>query len=174
MDDTKTVSSDIDLYVNQTRDVANMRAALLNLNKSDPNAARRALQNITVLRVYHQISRIIRYTELMDRIEDKMYESIGMDLDAMDSMDPSTWRTLVSLQAKLQESMIESHKLLEPYLKLESLTSIDIPQEVDPTTSFTAVIMDQESREKIRTSAQEVLTAIAKATEITDSEDAEE
>ena len=162
MYETKTVSSDIDLYVNQCKDVANMRASLLSFNKSDPNSARRALQNITVLRVYHQISRIIRYTELIDKIEDKMYESINMDLEAMDSMDPSTWRTLLALQTKLQAAMIESHKLLEPYLNLETMTSVEVMPPDDPNDSFTTMILDQQSREKIRTSAQEVLSAIAK------------
>lgn len=159
-DETKTVSSDLDLYVNQCRDVSNMKTSLLSCNKNDPDSARRALQFITVQRVYHQMSRIIRYTELVDKIEDKMYESIDMDLDNMDSADPNTWRTLLSLQTKLQESMIESHKLLEPYLKLETLTTIELPKD-DPNDTFTAMILDQQSREKLRTSAQEVLAAIA-------------
>ena len=76
------------------------------------------------------------------------------------SADPGTWRTLLQLQAKLQESMIESHKLLEPYLKMETLTTIEMPKD-DPNDTFTAMILDQQSREKLRTSAQEVLAAIA-------------
>lgn len=159
-DESNTFSSGLDLYANQCRDVSNMRASLLSCNKADPDSARRALQYITVQRVYHQMSRIIRYTEMLDKIEDKMYESIELDLNNMDSADPMTWKTLVNLQAKLQESMIESHKLLEPYLKMETLTTIELPKD-DPNDTFTAMILDQQSREKLRTSAQEVLAAIA-------------
>jgi len=162
MDETKTVSSDsMDLYLNQCRDVSNMRASLLSFNKNDPNSAKRALQNITVLRVYHQISRIIRYTEMMDKIEDKMYESIDLDLNSMDTLDPMTWKTLLNLQSRLQQNMIESHKILEPYLDLSKLTTVEITAEAnDPADSFTSMILDQESREKLRTSAQQVLAAI--------------
>ena len=55
--------------------------------------------------------------------------------------------------------MIESHKLLEPYLKIETLTTVEVPKD-DPNDTFTAMILDQQSREKLRTSAQEVLDAI--------------
>ena len=159
-DETKTVSSGLDLYVNQCSDVSKMKTSLLSCNKNDPDSARKAIQYITAQRVYHQISRIIRYTELIDKIEDKMYESIELDLDQMDTADPQTWRTLLQLQSKLQEAMIESHKLLEPYLKIETLTTIEVPKD-DPNDTFTAMILDQQSREKLRTSAQEVLAAIA-------------
>ena len=159
-DETKTVSSGLDLYVNQCSDVSKMKTSLLSCNKNDPDSAKKAIQYITAQRVYHQISRIIRFTELMDRVEDKMYESIEMDMDNMDTADPMTWKTLLTLQSKLQESMIESHKLLEPYLKLETLTSVEVPKD-DPNDTFTSMILDQQSREKLRTSAQEVLAAIA-------------
>lgn len=159
-DETKTVSSGLDLYVNQCSDVSKMKTSLLSCNKADPDSARKAIQYITVQRVYHQMSRIIRYTELLDKIEDKMYESIEMDLNNMDSADPMTWKTLLTLQSKLQESMIESHKLLEPYLKMETLTTIELPKD-DPNDTFTAMIVDQQSREKLRTAAQEVLAAVA-------------
>ena len=144
----------------QSTEVAQMRATLLSFNKNDPDSAKKALQYITVQRVYHQMSRIIRYTEVLDKIEDKMYESIETDLDNMDSSDPATWKTLLALQSKLQEAMIESHKLLEPYLKMETLTTIELPKD-DPNDTFTAMILDQQSREKLRTSAQEVLAAIS-------------
>lgn len=159
-DETKTVSSGLDLFVNQCSDVSRMKTSLLSCNKNDPDSARKAIQYITVQRVYHQMSRIIRYTELLDKIEDKMYESIEFDLDNMDSSDPGTWKTLLALQSKLQESMIESHKLLEPYLKMETLTTIELPKD-DPNDTFTAMIVDQQSREKLRTAAQEVLAAVA-------------
>lgn len=162
MCDTKTVSSDMDdlsLYVQQTKDVANMRASLLTFNRNDPNSAKKAIQNITVLRVYHQMSRIVRYTDLMNKLEDKMYESLESAIDQMDPDDMSTWHTLISIQNKLQENMIQSHKLLEPYLNMEALTFVEVKsEEIDGVSS--ATILTQDSREKLRNSAQEVLRAL--------------
>ena len=114
MYDSKTFRSDDTqltdpLYDRQKQDVAKMRASLLSFDGNDPMSARMALQNITIMRVYHQISRIIRYTEMMDKIEDKLYESIECSLDAMDSANPSTWLALLGVQEKLQKAMIESH-----------------------------------------------------------------
>lgn len=167
MDDSKTVRSDtleeinvIDpLYGKQQKDVANMRASLLACNENDPQSTRIALHNITVMRVYHQLSRIIRYTDMMDKLEDKLYESIDKSLDEMDTDNPSTWLTLLGIQEKLQKCMIESHKLLEPYLSIEDfaeMQTIEVPQQ----QSFGAMIMEQESRDKLRESAQAVLAAL--------------
>lgn len=157
---TETVSSDVDLYVEQINDTSQMRNCITAFDKSDLNAAKKAIQNITVLRVYHQITRIIRYTEMMDKLEDKLYDSINMSLDSMDPADEQTWFKLAALQEKLQRSMIESHKLLEPYLKGEAFTVIETPPIEAPVNSFATAIMDQDSREKLRTSAQEVLAAL--------------
>ena len=160
----------IDLYTSQLNDVADMRSQLLAIDKNDPGSARKALQNITILRVYHQISRIIRYTELMDKIEDKIYNSIEMNLDQMDDADPVTFLRLMNVQEKLQKSMIESHKLLEPYLDFENLNVVDVTPQQDPSQTFTAMILDQESREKIRTSAQQVLSALGSMDNTKDAE----
>lgn len=180
MYDTKTVSSDmgsLSLYVQQTKDVAEMRASLLCFDRNDPNSARKALQNITVLRVYHQISRIIRYTELMDKLEDKLYQSLDTMIDNMDPEDFSTWHTLISVQNKLQENMIQSHKLLEPYLNMEALTFVEVKAEGAEGTDST-MILSQDSREKLRNSAQEVLKALEHSTleeeEIKNERDGEE
>ena len=166
MCESKTVSAgmDMELYTEQTRYVEQMRDNLLSFNKSDPNSAVKAIQNITILRVYHQLSRIIRYTELMDKLEDKMYESIDSSLDSMQPEEASTWIRLVTLQEKLQKSMIESHKLLEPYLNLEALSIVESQHsDESPDQSFTSIILDQQSREKLRSSAQEVLAALQSA-----------
>ena len=162
MYETKTVSSDIDdvsLYAQQMDDVANMRSSLLNFNRNDPNSARKAIQNITVLRVYHQMSRIVRYTSLMDQLEDKMYQSLESAIDQMDPDDMSTWHTLITIQNKLQENMIQSHKLLEPYLNFEALTLVDVSGG-DASSDNSTTILSQDSREKLRNSAQEVLKAL--------------
>lgn len=159
MNEAKTVSSSLDLFVRQCNDVNDMRNTLLSFNRTDPGAARKALQNVTVLRVYHQIARIVRYTEVMDKIEDKMYQSIDSQLDCLDADDPESWRLLINLQERLQENMIQSHRLLEPYLNFESLSFTEVASESEAVDS-SATILDKDSREKLRNSAQEVLKAL--------------
>lgn len=163
MSEAKTVSctSSLDLLAEQARDVDAMRSTLLSFRKDDPNAARKALQNVTVLRVYHQLERIVRYTEMIDRLEDRIYQSIDAKLDCTDPDDSEIWLSLIPIQERLQKMMIDSHKLLEPYLNMEQLTTFEIPQQEDPANSFTSMILDQESREKVRTASQELLATIA-------------
>lgn len=151
------------LYEKQQKDVASMRASLLSCSTDNPFSVQSALKNITVLRVYHQISRIIRYTEMMDKIEDKLYTAIEKTLDNMNENSPSTWIQLLSIQEKLQKSMIESNKLLQPYLDpslYETVITIET-QNVSEEDNLQKLLIDQESREKIRTSAQSVLAAIS-------------
>ncbi len=161
MEEAKTFSSGIELMLSQRNDTDDMRNTLLAFNRSDPGAARKALQNITVLRVYHQVTRIVRYTEMMDKLEDKLYQSIDAQIDNSDPDDPETWRTLITLQTRLQENMIQSHKLLEPYLNFEALNFTEIAPEANVVESD-AMILDKDSREKLRTSAQQVLQALQK------------
>ena len=162
MDESKTVTSGLDLYVSQLNDVEDMKSQIQYFSSSDPNCAKKAIQNITVLRVYHQIKRIIKFTEMMDKIEDKMYESIDMNINNMDSYDPRTWNQLLFLQGQLQKTMIESHKLLEPYLDFEQLNVIEIKQEEDPAQTFTAMMIDKDSRENLRTAAQQLIDILEK------------
>ena len=156
-DECKTVTSEAEildpLYMKQQQDVAEMRASLLAFNSGDPGSARLAIQKITAMRFYHQLSRIIRYTDMMDRIEAKLYESIDRSLDRMNSDSPSTWMSLLQIQERLQKCMIESQKLLQPYLDVE------VPQAAEDV-SFGAMLMEQESRDRLRSSAQAVLAAI--------------
>lgn len=173
MDTAKTVSQDLDLFVRQTNDVDEMRNALLSFNRNDPNAARKAFQNITILRVYHQMTRIVRYTDLMNKIEDKMYQSIDAQLDDMDPDDPEAWRILVNLQSRLQENMIQSHKLLEPYLNMETLNFTNIATE-ETVVDSDAMILDRDSRERLRNSAQEVLQALQLQTQQQETKDKSE
>lgn len=162
-DECKTVTSEAELldplYMKQQQDVAAMRASLLAFSSGDPTSARLAVQKITAMRFYHQISRIIRYTDMMDRIEAKLYESIDRSLERMNVDSPATWMSLLQIQERLQKCMIESQKLLQPYLDLESLSFVEIPQ-ASEEVSFGAMIMEPESRDKLRASAQAVLAAI--------------
>lgn len=161
-DAAKTVSSttSLDLLSEQAKDVGNMRRALLTFDKNDPNAARKAIQNVTLLRVYHQLERIVRYTEFIDKLEDRIYQSLDMKLMNADPDDEDIWFTLIPVQERLQRMMVESHKLLEPYLSMEQLTALDVPKEEDPANSFTSMLLEQESREKVRTGVQQLMAII--------------
>lgn len=180
-DECKTVTSEAEvldpLYMKQQQDVAAMRTSLLAFNSGDPTSARLAIQKITAMRFYHQLSRIIRYTDMMDKIEAKLYESIDRSIERMNSDSPATWMQLLTIQERLQKSMIESQKLLQPYLDLESLSFVEVPQ-ATTEVSFGAMIMEQESRDRLRSSAQAVLSAIqssetveAKTAEVVDDDD---
>jgi hypothetical protein len=119
----------------QIAQVDQMRSTLLNCNKKDITSAKVALQNIAVLQVYHQVSRIIRYTEMMDRLEDKLYESIDANLAEMDEFDPQTMMLLLKVQGDLQKSMVLSQELLKPYAEID-LDSIAPPIDVSDNASF--------------------------------------
>lgn len=83
------MGDNLSLYAAQCNDVEAMRNQLLTFNKTDPNAARKAIQNVTLLRVYHQLERIVRFTEMMDKIEDRIYQSIDAKLTNSDPDDDS-------------------------------------------------------------------------------------
>ena len=159
---SKTVAelpTGLDLFADQQRDVAAMRSSLLNFDRRDPSAARKAIQNVTLLRVYHQLKRIVRYTEMMDKIEDRIYQSIDAKLLNSSPDDETLYLQLIPIQERLQKAMVESHKLLEPYLTSESLTALEVPQE-DTSTSFASMLLEQESREKVRTGVQQLMNII--------------
>lgn len=163
MDEAKTVGGpdDLAIFSEQAQDVQNMRATLLSFDKRDVNAAAKAIKNVTLLRVYHQVESIVRYTDMIDKLQDRIYQSIDAKLANADPDDETLCYQLIPLVERLQKTMIESHKLLEPYLNFEQFNSLEIPDQSDPADSFTNMILDQESREKVRTSAQQVLAALA-------------
>lgn len=148
------------LYTSQATDVEQMTSQLLAFDRTDANAARKAIQNVTLLRVYHQLKRIVRFLDMIDKLEDRIYQSIDAKLENSDPDDENLWFTLIPIQERLQKTMVESHKLLEPYLNMEQLATLSVPKEEDPATSFTSMILDQESREKVRTGVQELLSVI--------------
>ena len=161
------------IYMRQQQDVASMRQLLLNCNINDPNSVRSSMQNILVMRIYHQISRIIKFTEQMDKIEAKLYDSIDKSLDTMNDTDPRTWMSLLNIQERLQKTMIDSQKLLDPYLSIKELTYIDVP-EVTAEDSFAKSLLDQQSREKLRTSAQAILAALDTTSETSETLETED
>lgn len=145
------------LYAKQREDVAKMRASLLACNV-DPSLARTAVNNIAVLRVYHQITRIIRYTELMDKLEDKLYESIDNTIDRLNPESQSTWMMLMNIQERLQKTMIESQKMLAP---LKDLVEMDLTLDTESSyAQSTKSILDASARDNIRTKANAILVEL--------------
>lgn len=171
MTDIKTVdgvlSASDPLTAKQREDVAKMRASLLLCNGSDSSTAQMAMKNITVLRVYHQIARIIKYLDMMDKIEAKLYDAIDYRLDNIDVFDDEALGTLLSIQRRLQESMIESHKLLQPYLNIEEFKIVDTINTENAQPSG-ASILNRSSRDKLRSSAQQVLHVLSKPEEMSE------
>lgn len=146
------------IYGAQKANVARMRAALLACSLDNFASCRNAINNITVMRIYHQVARIIRYLELMDKLDDKLYDSIEHTIDHADPASPTAWMVLLRIQEQLQDNMIKSQKLLEPYLNSDAFNIVEtIPQGAQ---SQTAEILDPSSRERLMNAAQTVLHAI--------------
>ena len=162
-DTLSTIDDDLinPLLREQQQQAAQMRDALLTCKKNDITSAKVALQNIAVLQVYHQVARIIRYTEVMDRLEDKLYASIDANLSQMDDFDPATMMMLVKIQGELQKSMVISQDLLKPYMDID-LDAIAPPRDINEENSFGAAILPKESRNAIRNGAQALLTELRK------------
>lgn len=143
--------------------VQRMRASLLSCFHEDGSLSSRAINQITAMRIYHQVARIIRYLDIMDRLEDKLYESIEKTLDTCDSADPDTLELLLKTQERLQKSMIESHKLLQPYMELQDMSVVDLMStttaaESDSTSPIK--VLPPESRDHLRSSAQNAIAAL--------------
>lgn len=155
--DGSTVITD-PIYKKQKEGVAKMRTSLLACADDGGVSARQAIQNITAMRVYHQLMRIIKYLEMMDKIEAKLYESLDSTIENAET-DAATMLMLISIQSKLQKNMIESHKLLEPYLNLQELTMMDLAPQDSELTGDT-VLMKSEERDRLRSTAQAVLTQL--------------
>lgn len=160
MDDLKTFEGVLPdpLYEKQKEDVARMRSSLLSCS-ADPSLAKVAMQNVAVLRLYHQVARIIRYLDLMDKLEDKLYSSIEYTVDKMNPESQSTWMMLLSIQEKLQKNMIESQKLLAPVQDLIDAANTELFSVVESSTPAVpgTLTLDASTREKLRLSAQTVI-----------------
>ena len=147
-----------DIYAKQKEDVQRMRASLLACNPESSTQLRTAINNITAMRIYHQLARIIRYTEIMDEIEQKTYSNIRNALN-VNSSDPNTLIMLLKAQEQLQKSMIESHKLLQPYLDISSFDILSYVEEAKQSSDISpnVKILDSSSRDKIRVAAGNAL-----------------
>lgn len=158
MNDLKTVEGSTiittdPLSAKQHEGVAKMRASLLAC--SEPELVPATIKQITTQRVIHQVARIIRYIDMMDKIEDALYTSIDRTLDNIDSTPgPMAMATLLTLQERLQNNMINSHKILEPYLNIVDQVDM-MPEAVEPDE-----IYDRSTRDKVRSAAQLLLTEL--------------
>lgn len=166
MDDFKTVEvsekKPDTLRALQKKDLAEMRESLLACSQEGIDVVTQ-IQKITAIRVHHQMIRIIRYLDMMDRIEDKLYDCIDV---ALENVETDNFAALLGIQARLQQSMIDSHKLLEPYLSIEAFEYLSQPAAVEVESN--AQIMDRQSRDRLRASAQEVLTMLKPVEEAPD------
>lgn len=147
----------------QREDTAKMRSSLLCCSGESSSLVKQALNNITVIRVYHELTRIIRYTELMDKLEAKMYDSMEYNIEHLDMKSSATWAMLMGMQANLQKSMENSYKLLKPYLTLSKTDITSITSAVD--TNVEAVPLDTKSRDSIRATAQHILALLGEGNE---------
>lgn len=143
------------LYRKQHEGVSKMRSSLLACSNANMDMVT-AIQNVTVMRIYHQLVRLIKYTELMDKLEQKLYASIEYTLDANSEYDPAVWSMLLKLQSQLQTNMIESQKLIDPYLNIiknseKYVSIVSEAKEVDQD------ILDSTKRENLRLAANAVL-----------------
>lgn len=151
------------ILAKQKEDVAKMRTSLLSCNDETGISISQTLNHITAMRIYHQLTRIVRYTEMMDKIEDKLYQAIDYQLDNCEVSDPQTMLTLLGLQEKLQKAMIDSQKLIEPYLNAQLFNVVDLAPTTDTTAEnpITKQLITSESRDKIRFTAQSVIEMLA-------------
>lgn len=141
----------------QREGVSRMRTSLLSCSMENSSSIKQTINQVTVLRIYHQVTRIIRYLDLMDKLEEKLYESAEYTILTADPTELDTLATLMKIQAQLQDSMINSHKLLQPYLELEDFSITEL---MPNTKTETSLIMSAESREKLRNNAQAALVAL--------------
>lgn len=144
------------VYQKQKETVAKMRASLLASADDNTISTRSVIQNITSLRVYHQLARIVKYLDMMDKLEDRIYQSIDYVLDSSLPSDTGSLTSLISIQAQLQKTMIESHKMLQPYLDLQEFTVVDLAS--DSTEDVESpIIASPDVRDRLRTNAKNIM-----------------
>ena len=155
------------LVSKQKEDIEKMRTSLLSCY-TNAKLASNAIRNITVLQVYHQLNRIIRYTEICDKLESKLYEKIDVYLDSNGgNNDIFTMNTLLNMQERLQKLIIDSNKILSPYLDMtqyiDSINAQADSEEIEYNDASITINLDATKREKLRTSAKTVLSELMDA-----------
>lgn len=138
-----------------------MRTALISASLDDPLSASTAIRQVTIMRVYHQVCRIIQYLDLMDKLESKLYDSIEEELINFDVADSNFGHItkLLAIQEKLQKSIVESNKLLAPYLDMEQYPAFNA---IEASTPVSAHILDVPSNQRniLRENAGAILSEL--------------
>jgi len=151
------------------KDVERMRTSLLACTDENGISPKSAVQMVTALRVEHQMTRIVRYLDLMDKIEAKLYDAIEQQLDRLDPTRLSTIELLMNYQERLQDAMIQSHKLLQPYLSIDTFSALDLTITTASNATQVATtgieILPSESRDRLRTSAKAIIMELQKEKE---------
>lgn len=137
-----------------------MQTALLAANMESPNEVASALRQVTMLRAHHQVMRIVRFLELMDDIEEKMYESIELDMRTMELTESDTWAKLMTIQTNLQKNIIESNKLLQPFLDMDAYPVFQEVGEAELEIDAEVLDISADKRAQIRDTAGLLLDKI--------------
>lgn len=141
--------------------IERMKASMLASSLDDPLSAVTAIRQVTILRVSHQVARIIQYLDIMDKLEDKLYKSISLELDNINlsENDFSTITKLLAIQEKLQKSIVESNKLLAPYLDMEQYPAFNA---IDASTPVPTNILEvpADERNLLRENAGAILSEL--------------
>jgi hypothetical protein len=165
------------LYMKQQRDVSQMRNVLLSCDSKNIHSVKTTIQNILVMQLTRNMSRIVKYSEVMDRLEDKLYASVDYTISSVDETDPDTLGKLLQMQKFLVTNMNESQKLLEPYLNgkynLDPIFTEVVDDAVN-TESLGSELIDKDARERIRNSAQAVLNIIQNPLDNTEQDEPKE
>lgn len=150
-------------------DVEKMKTSLLACTNENGITAKGGMQLMAAARVQHQMKRIVKYLELMDKLEAKLYTAMEEQIDKLDPSRLSTISLLMDYQERLQKTMIESHKLLQPYLQIESFSALDMTITAASSTSAESTgiidILPPESRDRLRTNAQAIIMELQREAE---------
>lgn len=141
-------------------DVAKMRTSLSSCS-DDRETSIQSLRTIRSLQIYHQITRLIKYLDMCDKIESKLYECIDCTLLQIDAEDTEHLLLLLQIQERLQRLMVESQKLLQPYLDTDVTETITFQEST--TQNSISDAMDASTRDKVRIAAQRLLSEIGNA-----------
>ena len=165
VDDWENSESHDPLNSLKSESIDRMRTALLSASLGDVSTASIAIRQVTILRVSHQVTRIVQYLDLMDRLENKLFQAVDNHLNSVDLYDPMELAKLLKIQEQLQKSIIESNKLLAPYLEMEQYPAFTEIEEVTPA-SENRLAIPAADRNALRESAGEILLQLNELSEL--------
>jgi len=136
-----------------------MKISLLSASLDDPLSAVTAMKQVTLLRAYHQVMRIVQYLDLMDKLESTLYRSIDSELADLDSGGFGNITKLLAIQEKLQKSIIESNKLLTAYLDIDQYPAFSSVKAATPVAA-NVIDLDTSDRHMLRENAGAILSEL--------------